>query len=130
MALAIAGLLNGCSSSPSKPTLAPVTPLSDEQRDEAIARLNATLATNSLAQLTPDEPRTICSNFERTNWDLDRVIDPLLEAASDNVDAWRDYHNHVTLPAVLMGQMERRGFSFQEQVAQIGDWLRAFCASL
>ena len=36
VALAIAGLLSGCSSSPPTPTLAPVTPLSGEERDEVL----------------------------------------------------------------------------------------------
>ena len=126
-ALAIAGLLSGCSSSPPTPTHEPVTPLSSEQRDEVTKRLNETLAVNSLAQLKPNEPRTLCSNYEQANWDLDKVLDPLLEAGKDDADAWRDYHNHFTLVGILQDQS---GLSFEEKVAKTVELLRAFCGSL
>ena len=127
MALAIAGLLSGCSSSPPTPPLAPVTPLSGEERDEVIKRLNETLAANSLAQLKPNEPRTLCSNYEQANWDLDKVLDPLLESSEGDANAWRDYHNHFTLVVIVQNQS---GFSFEEKVAKTVELLRAFCGSL
>lgn len=129
VALAIAGLLSGCSSSPPTPTptLSPVTPLSGEERDEVIKRLNETLAANSLAQLKPNEPRTLCSNYEQANWDLDKVLDPLLESGEDDANAWRDYHNHFTLVVIVQNQS---GFSFEEKVAKTVELLRAFCGSL
>ena len=127
VALAIAGLLSGCSSSPPTPTLAPVTPLSGEERDEVIKRLNETLAANSLAQLKPNEPRTLCSNYEQANWDLDKVLDPLLESGEHDANAWRDYHNYFTLVVIVQNQS---GFSFEEKVAKTVELLRAFCGSL
>ena len=127
VALAIAGLLSGCSSSPPTPTPTPVTPLSGEERDEVIKRLNETLAANSLAQLKPNEPHTLCSNYEQANWDLDKVLDPLLESGKDDANAWRDYHNHFTLVVIVQNQS---GFSFEEKVAKTVELLRAFCGSL
>ena len=123
-------MLSGCSSGSPTPSLEPVTPLSDNQRDDVINRLDETLAANSLAQLKPNEPRTICSNYEQTNWDLDKVLDPLLEAGKDDATAWRNYHIHFTLPVILMDHMEQSGLSFEERVAQIAEWVRAFCGSL
>lgn len=118
------------SSDSSTSSLEPVTPLSATQRDEVVQRLNQTLIDNSLALLAPNEPHEICSNYEQANWDIDRVVDPLLEAAGDDAEAWRDYHNHVTLLAVLMGRMEQQGMDVAEQAAGVHEWLRAFCGSL
>ena len=129
-AIAMTGILSGCSSSPPTPTPEPVTPLSAAQRDEAILNLNQTLIVNSLAQLRPNEPSALCSKFEQANWDIDRVVDPLLEAAGNNAEAWRDFHNHATLPVVLMGLMEQQGMGVAEQAAGVQEWLRAFCGSL
>lgn len=130
VALAIAGILSGCSSSTPAPTFDPVTPLSVEQRDEIVARLDETLAANSLTLLKSNEPQTICSNYERANWDIDRVLDPLLEKSKDDADVWRDYHIHFTLLLILMDQMERSGLSVKQQIDQAEEWLRAFCGSL
>ena len=108
------------------PTLEPVTPLSAQQRDSVIDLLNETLAANNLAELEPNESRRICSNYERAKWDLDLVLDPLLEAGTDDADAWRDYHNHFTLVVILQDQS---GLSFEEQIAKTVKLLRAFCGS-
>ena len=125
--VALVEMLIGCSSSPPMPTLEQVTPLSAQQRDHVINRLNETLAANSLAELEPNESRRICSNYERAKWDLDLVLDPLLEAGTDDADAWRDYHNHFTLVVILQDQS---GLSFEEQIAKTVELLRAFCGSL
>ena len=127
VALATIGMLFACSPDPPLPTLEPVTPLSSGERDAIVQRLNETLTANSLARLQPNEPRVICSNYEEANWDLDQVLDPLLEEGRDNAKAWRDYHNHFTLVVIVQNHS---GLSFEEKVAQTIPLLRAFCESL
>ena len=109
--------------------LDPVTPLTVEQRDAIINSLNETLAANKLAQLNPGEPRAICSNYERAAWDIDTVLDPLFEAGWDNADAFRDFHNHSTLLAILHTQSDS---SVKERfdLARSVELIRAFCGSL
>lgn len=125
MIFVVSNLLSGCASAPS--TSNQVTPLTGAERDATIADLNATLVANNLAPLKSNESRVLCSNYERANWDIDQALDPLIAAAGDNADAWRDYHNHFTLVAILQ---ERSGLPIAEQIAQSVKLLRAFCGSL
>ena len=81
VALAIAGLLSGCSSSPPTPTLSPVTPLSGEERDEVIKRLNETLAANSLAQLKPTSPARFAPTTSRPTGTSTKSLTPSLNRA-------------------------------------------------
>ena len=127
LAAAVGGWVAVCMTGSNSATLEPVAALSTDLRDAAVERLDYTLVVNGLANLKSGEPRTICSNYEQADWDLDRVLDPLMGAGRDDADAWRDYHTHFTLLGILQNQSD---LPFKEKVAQTVQLLRAFCASL